>query len=30
MNRAIIRFILGSVLKIEAVLMLLPCIVALC
>ena len=29
MNRAIIRFILGSVLKIEAVLMLLPCIVAL-
>ena len=30
MNRAIIRFILGSVLKIEAALMLLPCIVALC
>ena len=29
MNRAIIRFILGSVLKIEAALMLLPCIVAL-
>ena len=29
MNRAIIRFILGSVLKIEAMLMLLPCTVAL-
>ena len=29
MNRAIIRYVLGSVLKIEAVLMLLPCIVAL-
>ncbi len=29
MNRAIIRFILGSVLKIEAALMLLPCVVAL-
>lgn len=29
MNRAIIRFILGSVLKIEAALMLLPCIVSL-
>ena len=29
MNRAIIRYILGSVLKIEAALMLLPCIVAL-
>ena len=28
MNRAIIRYILGSVLKIEAALMLLPCIVA--
>ncbi len=28
MNRGIIRYILGSVLKIEAVLMLLPCIVA--
>jgi len=28
MNRAIIRYILGSVLKIEAMLMLLPCIVA--
>ncbi len=29
MNRAIIRYILGNVLKIEAALMLLPCIVAL-
>ena len=29
MNRAIIRYVLGSVLKIEAILMLLPCIVAL-
>lgn len=29
MNRAIIRYILGNVLKIEAVLMLLPCIVSL-
>ena len=29
MNRAIIRYVLGSVLKIEAMLMLLPCIVAL-
>ena len=29
MNRAIIRYILGIVLKIEGVLMLLPCIVAL-
>lgn len=29
MNRAIIRYILGSVLKIEAALMLLPCIVSL-
>ena len=29
MNRAIIRYILGNVLKIEGVLMLLPCIVSL-
>lgn len=29
MNRAIIRYVLGSVLKIEAMLMLLPCIVSL-
>ena len=28
MNRAIIRYILGNVLKIEAALMLLPCIVS--
>ena len=30
MNRSIIRYILGSVLKVEAAFMLLPCIVALC
>ena len=30
MNRSIIRYILGSVLKIEAAFMLLPCIVAVC
>ena len=29
MNRAIIRYILGNVLKIEATLMLLPCMVSL-
>ena len=30
MNSSIIRYILGSVLKIEAVLLLLPCIVSVC